>query len=149
MSSIDSKKPSILSSSQKQILKYCINNSKEDLGERIFRRVADKNGVFQEYFEGLPKPERAELTEGLRFGISNLFLIPPLFRQFIVKIVDQACGTEEGLEPVCKDFGGQYAQLDFKPDFVKIANSLTTECVFLDAAVHNYTETLAAWYLFI
>ncbi|KAI6176641.1 hypothetical protein M3Y97_00820500 [Aphelenchoides bicaudatus] len=130
MSSIDNKKPQMLNSNQKIILKYCINNSKEDLGERIFRRVADKNPVFQDYFESLPKPERAELSDGLR--------------QFIIKMVEQACETEN-LESVCRNFGEQYARLDFKPDFVLIANSLTTECVFLDAAAHPYAETLATW----
>jgi hypothetical protein len=53
--SIDGKTKLSLSNNQRQILKYCINNSKSDLGERIFRRVGDKNIVFRDYFEGLSR----------------------------------------------------------------------------------------------
>lgn len=119
MSSIDSKKQSILTVGQKQILRYCINNSKDDLGERIFRRVADKNPIFQDYFENLPKTERADLTDGLRFVLVYLDVYFLCFRQFIVKVVEQACETEN-LESLCKGFGERYAHLDFKPDFVQV-----------------------------
>lgn len=60
MSSIEGKNKQLLSNNQKLILKYCINNSKDDLGERIFWRVGDKNPIFKEYFEGLSKVKLIE-----------------------------------------------------------------------------------------
>lgn len=132
-----------MSNSQKQILRYCLANSKDDLGERIFRRVSDKNSAFKEYFEGLSRAEKVELADGLRQVVCNILSTLNL-RQFIVKMVEQATDMES-LESLSRNFGCSYANLDFKPDFVQIANSLTTECVFLDAAVHPTTETLSAW----
>ena len=54
MSSEGRGKP-VLPPVQRQIIKYCIDNAKEDLGERIYRRVMDKRDDFRSFVESLPK----------------------------------------------------------------------------------------------
>ncbi|CAD5215466.1 unnamed protein product [Bursaphelenchus okinawaensis] len=128
------KEKSFLSSSQKEILKYSMTNAKEDLGQRIFTRVMDKRDDFRNFVEGLSKEERRELTDRLR--------------EFLINVVDNVNDAEE-MDNLSKRFGSQHAQLrasGFKPDFfVGVADSMTTECVFLDGAAHGATECLVAW----
>uniref|UniRef100_A0A914YJW2 Uncharacterized protein n=1 Tax=Panagrolaimus superbus TaxID=310955 RepID=A0A914YJW2_9BILA len=118
MSSEGRGKP-VLPPVQRQIIKYCIDNSKDDLGERIYRRVMDKRDDFRGFVESLPKAQRIELSYGLR--------------DFLLK----------------KEFGEKHVLFrsnGFRPDFFAVtADAMTTECVFLDSAVHQSTETLTAW----
>ncbi|KAI6235778.1 GLoBin related [Aphelenchoides besseyi] len=129
-------KAPVLSSSQRQIVKYCLDNAKDDLGERILRRVGDKRERedFRTYFENLAAVERHELVEGLRL--------------FIHRIVEVVTDLDE-LDSTSRNFGERHAHLrsvGFKPEFFgQIADSLATECTFLDGAAHSTAETLLAW----
>lgn len=54
MSSEGRGKP-ILSLAHRQIIKYCIDNSKDDLGERIYRRAIERRDDFRGFVDCLPK----------------------------------------------------------------------------------------------
>jgi hypothetical protein len=133
MSSEGRGKP-ILPPGQRQIIKYCIDNSKEDLGERIYRRVMDKRDDFRSFVESLPKAQRIELSFGLR--------------DFLLKVVENLTDNEE-VQRISEEFGERHVLFrsnGFRPDFFAVtADAMTTECVFLDSAVHQSTETLTAW----
>ncbi|KAI6241656.1 Globin-like domain and Globin, structural domain-containing protein [Aphelenchoides fujianensis] len=124
----------ILTSSQRQIVKFCMENAKGDLGERIFRRLGDKARGLQVLRGLLAKPDGTELIEGLRL--------------FIHKAVE-VVADPEAVDAVSREFGERHAHLrsiGFKPDFfMGLADAITTECVFLDLAAHASTETLMAW----
>lgn len=55
----------------------------------------------------------------------------------------------EEVQRISEEFGEKfvlYRSSGFKPDFfASTADAMTTECVFLDCAVHQPTETLTAW----
>uniref|UniRef100_A0AC34GRR3 Globin family profile domain-containing protein n=1 Tax=Panagrolaimus sp. ES5 TaxID=591445 RepID=A0AC34GRR3_9BILA len=133
MSSEGRGKP-VLPPVQRQIIKYCIDNSKDDLGERIYRRVMDKRDDFRGFVESLPKAQRIELSYGLR--------------DFLLKVVENLTDNEE-VQRISEEFGEKHVLFrsnGFRPDFFAVtADAMTTECVFLDSAVHQSTETLTAW----
>ena len=118
----------------RQIIKYCIDNAKDDLGERIYRRVIERRDDFRQFVDSLPKPQRAEMSDGLR--------------DFLLKIVESLTDGDE-VQRISEEFGEKHVQFranGFRPDFfASTADAMTTECVFLDAAVHQATETLTAW----
>uniref|UniRef100_A0A914DMP5 Globin family profile domain-containing protein n=1 Tax=Acrobeloides nanus TaxID=290746 RepID=A0A914DMP5_9BILA len=133
MSSEGRGKP-VLPLSQRQIIKYCIDNSKDDLGERIFRRVIEKRDDFRNFADALPKAQRVEMCDALK--------------DFLLKIVDNLTDNED-VRGISEEFGARHVPLriyGFKPDFFSLtADGMTTECIFLDAAVHQHSETLSAW----
>ncbi|KAE9549187.1 hypothetical protein FO519_007599 [Halicephalobus sp. NKZ332] len=118
----------------RQIIKYCMDNSKEDLGERIYRRVIEKRDDFRQFVESLPRAQRIEMSDGLR--------------DFLLKIIENLTDNDE-VQRIAEEFGERHVQFrsnGFRPDFfASTADAMTTECVFLDAAVHQATETLTAW----
>lgn len=69
-------------------------------------------------------------------------------KDFLLKIVDNLTDNEE-VRGLSEEFGAKHVPLrihGFKPDFFSLtADAMTTECVFLDAAVHQHSETLTAW----
>ncbi|TKR77917.1 hypothetical protein L596_018807 [Steinernema carpocapsae] len=134
MSSDSGRKTVVLPNSQRQIIKYCMDSSKDDLGERIFRRVIEKREDFRGFVDNLTRTERLEMSEALR--------------DFLNRASSTLTDLEE-LQRISEEFGERHVNLrssGFKPDFfVTIANEVTTECVYLDAAVHGASETLTAW----
>lgn len=50
---------------------------------------------------------------------------------------------------MAREFGDMHVEwksVGFKPDFwVSIADTMTTECMYLDQAMHGQTEVLEAW----
>uniref|UniRef100_A0A915AIK3 Globin family profile domain-containing protein n=2 Tax=Parascaris TaxID=6254 RepID=A0A915AIK3_PARUN len=119
---------------QRQIVKGCMDNAKDDIAERIYRRVIEKREDFRTFVESLPIEQRMELADNLR--------------EFLNGVVERLMDSEE-VQRVSQEFGGRHVQfrsLGFRPDFfATTADAVTTECVFLDAAVHQASDTLTAW----
>uniref|UniRef100_A0A0N4ZXD7 GLOBIN domain-containing protein n=1 Tax=Parastrongyloides trichosuri TaxID=131310 RepID=A0A0N4ZXD7_PARTI len=134
LTSDQEKKKPILSGSQKQIVKYCMDNAKEDLGERILRRVVEKSLDYRLFLEALNRNDKLELSENIKKFIQSAVL---------------SINDSENVQQLSEEYGSKfvaYRSQGFKPDFFAVtANAVTTECVFLDAAVHQATETLTAW----
>uniref|UniRef100_A0A0K0EFT8 Globin family profile domain-containing protein n=1 Tax=Strongyloides stercoralis TaxID=6248 RepID=A0A0K0EFT8_STRER len=128
------KKKPILNGPQRQIVKYCMDNAKEDLGERILRRIVEKSLDFRLYLEALNRNDRIELGESIKKFIHSTVL---------------SINDSDNIQQIAEEFGSKFVahrSFGFKPDFFAVtANAVTTECVFLDAAVHQATETLTAW----
>uniref|UniRef100_F1LD14 Globin family profile domain-containing protein n=1 Tax=Ascaris suum TaxID=6253 RepID=F1LD14_ASCSU len=119
---------------QRQIVKSCMDNAKDDIAERIYRRVIEKREDFRNFVESLPVEQRMELADNLR--------------EFLNGVVERLMDSEE-VQRLSQEFGGRHVQfrsLGFRPDFfATTADAVTTECVFLDAAVHQASDTLTAW----
>jgi hypothetical protein len=124
----------LLPPSQREIIRFCLLNAKDDLGERIYRRVMEKREDFRNYALSLDDEQRATM--------------PELLKQFIQDVVRLLLDGQD-IEPACASFGERHVQLrcnGFKPDFfATTADAVATECIFLDGAVHSSTETLLAW----
>ncbi|VDK58201.1 unnamed protein product [Anisakis simplex] len=124
----------VLPLSQRQIVKGCMDNSKDDIAERIYRRVLEKRDDFRNFVESLSAEQRSELADNLR--------------EFLRGVIERLMDTED-VQRLSHEFGEQhvkYRSFGFRPDyFVSTADAVTTECVFLDAAVHQPSDTLAAW----
>lgn len=111
-----------------------MDNAKEDLGERILRRIVEKSLDFRLYLEALNRNDRIELGESIKKFIHSTVL---------------SINDSDNIQQIAEEFGSKFVahrSFGFKPDFFAVtANAVTTECVFLDAAVHQATETLTAW----
>uniref|UniRef100_A0A0R3RZJ4 GLOBIN domain-containing protein n=1 Tax=Elaeophora elaphi TaxID=1147741 RepID=A0A0R3RZJ4_9BILA len=128
------RKSSALALSQQQIVKGCMDKAKDDIAERIYRRIIDKRDDFRKFVKALPEEQRCELANALRNYLKNA--------------VNQL-GDRTMLQRISEDFGArhvQYRTFGFRPDFFAItADAVTTECVLLDAAIHPASEALFAW----
>ncbi|GMT19072.1 hypothetical protein PFISCL1PPCAC_10369 [Pristionchus fissidentatus] len=127
------KKP-LLNASQRSIIKYCLDNAKEDMTDRIVRRVGEKKEEFKMFIETLPKEEKVQYTDSLK---EFLFL------------VCNSLTDSEFVQKISNEYGQKQASLrtkGFKPDFFAgTADAVTTECTFLDGAAHAPSETAGAW----
>lgn len=129
-----------------------MDNSKDDLGERIFRRALERRDDFKQFIDNLSKGQRYENSQYLKqflLGIvENIMDIDEINRYgFLVKrkfFKVFPCRISE-------EFGCNHVQFranGFKPDFFACtADAVTTECTFLDQAAHPTSETAAAWSL--
>ncbi|VDN84165.1 unnamed protein product, partial [Brugia pahangi] len=128
------RKTSVLVLSQRQIVKGCMDKAKDDIAERIYRRIIEKRDDFRKFVEALSEEQRCELANSLRNYLKNV----------INQLMDRAA-----VQRISEDFGArhvQYRSFGFRPDFFAItADAVTTECVLLDAAVHSASEALFAW----
>ncbi|CAJ0578716.1 unnamed protein product, partial [Mesorhabditis spiculigera] len=133
MSSQGNRKP-VLNAAQRTIIKYCLDNAKEDIGDRILRRAVERKEEFRSFMDNLPREQRIQVADGLK--------------RFLRDICENLMDSEN-IEKKAGDFGAthvQYRVVGFKPDyFVCTADAVTTECTFLDAATHGASETAAAW----
>ncbi|EJW78324.1 hypothetical protein WUBG_10769 [Wuchereria bancrofti] len=120
--------------SQRQIVKGCMDKAKDDIAERIYRRIIEKRDDFRKFVEALSEEQRCELANSLRSYLKNV----------VNQLMDRAA-----VQRISEDFGArhvQYRSFGFRPDFFAItADAVTTECVLLDAAVHPASEALFAW----
>ncbi|CAI2348775.1 unnamed protein product [Caenorhabditis sp. 36 PRJEB53466] len=132
ISSQGNRKP-LLNASQRQIIKGCMDNSKDDVGERIFRRARDD---FKQFIDNLSKAQRHENSTYLK--------------QFLKGIVENLQDIDE-INRLSEEFGCNHVQFrahGFKPDFFACtADAVTKECIILDQAAHPTSETAAAWSL--
>ncbi|EFO25636.2 hypothetical protein LOAG_02857 [Loa loa] len=128
------RKVSALGLSQRQIVKECMDKAKDDIAERIYRRITEKRDDFRKFVEALPEEQRCELASSLRNYLKNV----------VNQLTDRAA-----VQRISEDFGArhvQYRSFGFRPDFFAItADAVTTECVLLDAAIHSASEALFAW----
>ncbi|VDO25583.1 Uncharacterized protein BM_BM2634 [Brugia malayi] len=128
------RKTSVLVLSQRQIVKGCMDKAKDDIAERIYRRIIEKRDDFRKFVEALSEEQRCELANSLRSYLKNV----------VNQLMDRAA-----VQRISEDFGArhvQYRSSGFRPDFFAItADAVTTECVLLDAAVHSASEALFAW----
>ncbi|CAJ0942998.1 unnamed protein product, partial [Mesorhabditis belari] len=133
MSSQGNRKP-VLNATQRTIIKYCLDNAKDDIGERILRRAVEKKDEFRSFIDNLPRDQRYQVAESLK--------------RFLREICDNLMDSEN-IERKAADFGATHVQfraVGFKPDyFVCTADAVTTECTFLDAATHGASDTASAW----
>ncbi|KAK6740217.1 hypothetical protein RB195_008595 [Necator americanus] len=133
MSSQGNRRP-ILTVSQRAIIKYCIDNSKDDIADRIIRRATEKKDDFKGFLDNLPRAQRVEVSDALRV--------------FLNGVCDNLMDSEE-IQRMSEEFGAfhvPFRTYGFKPDFFACtADAVTTECTFLDQATHTPSETAGAW----
>ncbi|GMS89258.1 hypothetical protein PENTCL1PPCAC_11433, partial [Pristionchus entomophagus] len=127
------KKP-LLNASQRSIIKYCLDNAKEDMADRIVRRVGEKKEDFKGFIEALPKEEKQQYVDSLK--------------EFLTLVCNSMMDSEF-VQKIGFEYGQKHANLrtkGFKPDFFAgTADAVTTECTFLDGATHAPSETAGAW----
>lgn len=96
-------------------------------------RIFTVKDVYYRWFD--LQEQRMELADNLR--------------EFLNGVVERLMDSEE-VQRLSQEFGGRHVQfrsLGFRPDFfATTADAVTTECVFLDAAVHQASDTLTAWW---
>lgn len=133
MSSQGNRKP-ILTVNQRAIIKYCIDNAKDDIADRIIRRATEKKDDFKSFIDNLPRTQRSDVSDALRM--------------FLVGVCDTLTDSEE-IQRMSEEFGASHVpfrSFGFKPDFFAgTADAVTTECTFLDQATHTASETAGAW----
>uniref|UniRef100_A0A915Q6W3 Globin family profile domain-containing protein n=1 Tax=Setaria digitata TaxID=48799 RepID=A0A915Q6W3_9BILA len=127
------KSPSISPNSQSIIL-FCMDNARSDIGLRIIQRMAHKRDDFAQFYGNLSNEQSNELVMELK--------------KFLTDIV-RNIGNSEKIRQISNRYGIEQAHKrswGFKADFFSLlADALTTECVFLDGAAHQPTETIEAW----
>uniref|UniRef100_A0A8R1DUK5 Globin family profile domain-containing protein n=1 Tax=Caenorhabditis japonica TaxID=281687 RepID=A0A8R1DUK5_CAEJA len=113
-----------------------MDNSKDDIGERIIRRGLERRDDFKQFIDNLSKSQRHENATYLK--------------QFLNGIVENLTDIDE-INRMSEEFGCNHVQFranGFKPDFFACtADAVTTECTFLDQAAHPTSETASAWSL--
>ncbi|CAG9535756.1 unnamed protein product [Cercopithifilaria johnstoni] len=128
------RKISVLALSQRQLVKGCMDRAKNDIAEKIYRRIIEKRDDFRKFIEALSQEQRYELANELRGYLKNV----------VNRLADRTA-----VQRISEDFGAQHAQyrsFGFRPDFFAVtADAITTECVLLDAAMHPASEALFAW----
>ncbi|EJW81924.1 hypothetical protein WUBG_07167 [Wuchereria bancrofti] len=114
------KSPSLSSNSQSIIL-FCMENARSDIALRIIQRMAHKRDDFAQFYGNLSNEQSIELVMALK--------------KFLTDVVQNITNPEK-IRQISSKYGIEQAH---KPD------ALTTECVFLDGAAHQPTETIEAW----
>ncbi|VDM59968.1 unnamed protein product [Angiostrongylus costaricensis] len=116
----------LLTTNQRAIIKFCMENSKDDIADRIIRRGTEKKDDFKTFIDNLPKGRTCQLFSVLLHKFPNIILLK-----------------------VAEDFGASHVPFrtyGFKPDFfASTADAVTTECTYLDQATHTASETAGAW----
>uniref|UniRef100_A0A0K0CZZ5 Uncharacterized protein n=1 Tax=Angiostrongylus cantonensis TaxID=6313 RepID=A0A0K0CZZ5_ANGCA len=116
----------LLTINQRAIIKFCMDNSKDDMADRIIRRGAEKKDDFKTFIDNLPKGRACQLFSILFQKSPNIFSLK-----------------------IAEDFGSSHVPFrtyGFKPDFFAgMADAVTTECTYLDQATHTASETAGAW----
>ncbi|CAG9532000.1 unnamed protein product [Cercopithifilaria johnstoni] len=127
------KLPSISSNSQSIIL-FCMENARSDIALRIVQRMAHKRDDFAQFYANLSNEQSNELVMSVK--------------KFLNDIVRNMSNSEK-IREISNRYGIEQAHKrswGFKADFFAVlADALTTECVFLDGAAHQPTETIEAW----
>ncbi|KAK6102181.1 hypothetical protein QQG55_7475 [Brugia pahangi] len=127
------KSPSLSSNSQSIIL-FCMENARSDIALRIVQRMAHKRDDFAQFYGNLSNEQSTELVIALK--------------KFLTDVVQNITNSEK-IRQISSKYGIEQAHKrswGFKADFFSVlADALTTECVFLDGAAHQPTETIEAW----
>uniref|UniRef100_A0A0R3RMY8 GLOBIN domain-containing protein n=1 Tax=Elaeophora elaphi TaxID=1147741 RepID=A0A0R3RMY8_9BILA len=137
------KSPSISPNSQtlvktsnffQSIILFCMENARSDIALRIVQRMAHKRDDFAQFYANLSSEQSSELIMALKKFLKDIVRnIPNLDK---IRQISSKYGIEQAHK----------RSLGFKADFFAVlADALTTECVFLDGAAHQPTETIEAW----
>uniref|UniRef100_A0A915AXL0 Uncharacterized protein n=1 Tax=Parascaris univalens TaxID=6257 RepID=A0A915AXL0_PARUN len=127
-------KPPSISYSSQAIIVSCMENARSDIATRIIQRMAHRRDDFAQFCANLSAEQTADMVNSLK--------------QLLIDVVKHITSAEKireisiqfGIDQVPKRGWG------FKADFFAVmANALATECVFLDGAAHQPTETIEAW----
>uniref|UniRef100_A0A0N5B555 Guanylate cyclase domain-containing protein n=1 Tax=Strongyloides papillosus TaxID=174720 RepID=A0A0N5B555_STREA len=128
------KKLAPISSSSQEIIRYCMENVRGDIASRIVSRMAHKREDFAMFITNLSADQLNEFTGALR--------------DYMNQVLKHVHSTDK-IREVSMQFGilqVSRREWGFKADFFAcMANSITTECVFLDGAAHQPTEAIEAW----
>ncbi|KAM3727731.1 Uncharacterized protein ACO02O_04367 [Dirofilaria immitis] len=123
-----------ISSQGREIIQACFSNHHNEIGYRIYMRVFEKRPDYQRFVFALGKEKWLSISNELRDYLDNV----------VSKVHDVAA-----IEEISRHYGERHVQLKkygFKPDFwVSIADAIAIECVILDMASHQPTETVMAW----
>ncbi|VDO37246.1 unnamed protein product [Onchocerca flexuosa] len=127
-------KSSMISPNSQSIILFCMENARSDIALRIVQRMAHKRDDFAQFYANLSNEQSAELVTTLKKFLSDIV---------------QNIGNLEKIRQISSKYGIDQAHKrswGFKADFFALlADALTTECVFLDGAAHQPTETIEAW----
>lgn len=111
-----------------------MENARADIAARIVARMAHKRDDFAQFCGNLSHEQSAEFVNSLKQLLTD-----------VVKHIN----SPEKIREISMQFGiNQVSKRGwgFKADFFAVmANALATECVFLDCAAHQPTETIEAW----
>ncbi|VDM37888.1 unnamed protein product [Toxocara canis] len=116
------------------IISSCMDNARGDIASRIVQRMAHKRDDFAQFLANLSAEQTADMVNSVKQLLTD-----------VVKNINSPEKIKEisiqfGIDQVPKRGWG------FKADFFAVmANALATECVFLDGAAHQPTETIEAW----
>uniref|UniRef100_A0A0R3RZQ9 GLOBIN domain-containing protein n=1 Tax=Elaeophora elaphi TaxID=1147741 RepID=A0A0R3RZQ9_9BILA len=129
-----------VSSQGREIIQACFSKRHSEIGYRICMRVFEKRPDYQRFVHALGRAKwlnsSAELRDYLDIVVSKVSR---------AKQVHDVAAVEE----ISRNYGERHVSLKkygFKPDFwVSIADALAIECVILDMANHQPTETIMAW----
>ncbi|VDM44875.1 unnamed protein product [Toxocara canis] len=118
----------------RDIIVNCFENSHADIGNRICMRVFERRSDYQRFILALGKEKWSWVTNTLRDFIEEV----------VLRIDDLA-----KIDELSRKYGEDHVELKpfgFKPDFwVSLADAMIVECVVLDMASHQPTDTVAAW----
>uniref|UniRef100_A0A5S6PPC7 Uncharacterized protein n=1 Tax=Brugia malayi TaxID=6279 RepID=A0A5S6PPC7_BRUMA len=118
----------------REIIQACFGNHHNEIGYRICMRVFEKRTDYQRFVYALGREKWLSASAELRDYLNN-----------VVSKVHNVAAVEE----MSRHYGERHVPLKkygFKPDFwVSIADAMAVECVILDMANHQPTETVMAW----
>ncbi|CAK5120376.1 unnamed protein product [Meloidogyne enterolobii] len=127
-----------ISASGREIIQLCFDQPHNDIGARICSRMLEKRPDFRNFVYSMGKDRWLQMTTRLRQFLDN-----------VVKRVDNV----EAVEKLARRYGEEHVELKcfgFKPDFwVSLADAMTVECVILDQATHQPSDTITAWSLLV
>ncbi|KAF7632137.1 hypothetical protein Mgra_00008449 [Meloidogyne graminicola] len=127
-----------ISASGREIIQLCFEQPHKDIGARICSRLLEKRPDFRNFVYSMGKERWLQMTSRLRQFLDN-----------VVRRVDNV----EAVEKLARKYGEEHVELKcygFKPDFwVSLADAMTVECVILDQATHQPSDTINAWSLLV
>ncbi|KAL3097203.1 hypothetical protein niasHT_030198 [Heterodera trifolii] len=122
----------------REIIQFCFDNPHNEIGSRICSRLLEKRTDFRQFAFSMGKERWQQMTGRLKE-----------FLESVVRKVDNI----EMVERLSRKYGEEHVQLKcfgFKPDFwVSLADAMTVECVILDQATHQPSDTITAWSLLV
>ncbi|CAG9537058.1 unnamed protein product [Cercopithifilaria johnstoni] len=123
-----------ISSQGREIIQACFVNQHSEIGYRICMRVFEKRPDYQRFVYAIGKEKWLNASYELRDYLNN-----------VVSKVHDVVAVKE----ISRHYGERHVPLKkygFKTDFwVSIADAIAVECVILDMASHQATETIMAW----
>ncbi|KAH7707321.1 Protein GLB-20, partial [Aphelenchoides avenae] len=120
--------------SGREIIQYCFESAHNDLGHRICTRLYEKRPDYQRFIQTMGKDKWPQMTNNLKCFLEN-----------VVVNIDSL----QMIERLSRQYGEEHVEVKvygFKPDFwVSLADAIIIECVILDQANHQPTDTVSAW----